>query len=56
MKMLIDSQWVEASDGAWMDIRNPGTGKVIDRVPRATLEDTAGRSRRRRPARSPCAS
>jgi lactaldehyde dehydrogenase len=40
MKMLIAGQWVEASDGAWMDIRNPGTGKVIDRVPRATLEDT----------------
>jgi acyl-CoA reductase-like NAD-dependent aldehyde dehydrogenase len=40
MKMLIAGQWVEASDGAWMDIRNPGTGKVIDRVPRATLDDT----------------
>jgi acyl-CoA reductase-like NAD-dependent aldehyde dehydrogenase len=40
MEMLIAGQWVEASDGAWMDIRNPGTGKVIDRVPRATLDDT----------------
>jgi lactaldehyde dehydrogenase len=39
MKMLIAGQWVEASDGAWMDIRNPGTGGVIDRVPRATLDD-----------------
>ncbi len=39
MKMLIDSQWVEASDAAWMDIRNPGTGEVLDRVPRATLQD-----------------
>jgi len=39
MKMLIDSQWVEASDGAWMEIRNPGTGEVLDRVPRATLQD-----------------
>ncbi|MCJ7511547.1 MAG: aldehyde dehydrogenase family protein [Anaerolineales bacterium] len=39
MKMLIDSQWVEASDGACMDIRNPGTGEVLDRVPRATLQD-----------------
>jgi len=39
MKMLIDSQWVEASDGAWMEIRNPGTGQVIDRVPRATVQD-----------------
>jgi acyl-CoA reductase-like NAD-dependent aldehyde dehydrogenase len=40
MKMLIDSQWVEASDGHQMEIRNPGTGEVIDRVPKATLEDT----------------
>ncbi len=39
MKMLINGQWVEASNGEWMDIRNPGTGKVIDRVPRATLQD-----------------
>lgn len=39
MKMLIDSQWVEASDGAWMEIRNPGTGEVLDRVPRATTQD-----------------
>ncbi|TFH36942.1 MAG: aldehyde dehydrogenase family protein [Anaerolineales bacterium] len=37
--MLIDSQWVEASDGGWNDVRNPGTGEVIDRVPLATLED-----------------
>jgi acyl-CoA reductase-like NAD-dependent aldehyde dehydrogenase len=40
MKMLIAGQWVESSDGAWMEIRNPGTGKVIDKVPRATLQDT----------------
>jgi len=39
MKMLIDSQWVEASDGAHLEVRNPGTGAVIDRVPRATAED-----------------
>jgi lactaldehyde dehydrogenase len=39
MKMFIDEKWVEASDGAWTDIRNPGTGEVIDRVPRGTLED-----------------
>jgi len=39
MKMLIAGEWVEASDGAWMDIRNPGTGEVIGRVPRGTLED-----------------
>jgi len=39
MKMLIDSQWVEASDGKWMEVRNPGTGEIIDSVPLATLED-----------------
>jgi len=39
MKMLIDSQWVEASDSNWQEIRNPGTGDVIDRVPVATLQD-----------------
>jgi lactaldehyde dehydrogenase len=39
MKMLIDSQWVEASDGKWKEICNPGTGEVIDKVPVATLQD-----------------
>lgn len=39
MKMLIDSQWVEASDGSWLEVHNPGTGEVIDRVPVATLQD-----------------
>ena len=39
MKMLIDSQWVESADKAWMSIRNPGTGEEIDKVPKATLQD-----------------
>jgi acyl-CoA reductase-like NAD-dependent aldehyde dehydrogenase len=39
MKMLIDSQWVEASDGSRRNILNPGTGEVIDSVPAATLKD-----------------
>jgi acyl-CoA reductase-like NAD-dependent aldehyde dehydrogenase len=39
MKMLIDSQWVEASDGNWREVLNPGTGEVIDRVPVASLQD-----------------
>ncbi|CAG1001098.1 glyceraldehyde-3-phosphate dehydrogenase (NADP+) [Anaerolineales bacterium] len=39
--MLIDGQWVEASDKAWMEIRNPGTGEVLGQVPRGTLEDAA---------------
>ena len=38
-QMLIDSQWVEASDGQRQAVRNPGTGEVIDTVPLATLED-----------------
>jgi acyl-CoA reductase-like NAD-dependent aldehyde dehydrogenase len=39
MKMLIDGQWVEASDGQCMDIYNPGTGEVLETVPRATIKD-----------------
>ncbi len=39
MKMVIDSQWVESSDGKFQEVRNPGTGEVIDRVPRGTLAD-----------------
>ena len=39
MKMLVDSQWVKASDGNWREVVNPGTGEVIDRVPVATLQD-----------------
>lgn len=39
MKMLINSQWVNASDNSTGEILNPGTGEVIDTVPQATLED-----------------
>lgn len=39
VKMLIDSRWVEASDGSWFNIDNPGTGEVIDKVPMATVQD-----------------
>lgn len=39
MKMLINSQWVEASDGNWKEVYNPGTGEVIDKFPVATLKD-----------------
>ena len=37
--MLIDSQWVESTDKICMNILNPGTGDVIDSVPKATLKD-----------------
>lgn len=39
MKMLIDGQWVDASDRERMSIYNPGTGEVLDTVPRATIKD-----------------
>jgi lactaldehyde dehydrogenase len=39
MNMLIDGQWVGASDGECMSIYNPGTGQVLDKVPRATVQD-----------------
>lgn len=41
MKMLIDGEWVAASDGAQMSILNPFTGEVIDSVPAATDTDAA---------------
>jgi lactaldehyde dehydrogenase len=37
--MLIDGGWVESSDGGWMNIYNPGSGELIEKVPMATLQD-----------------
>ena len=39
MKMLIDSRWVEASNGATLPVHNPATGEVLDMVPEATEQD-----------------
>jgi acyl-CoA reductase-like NAD-dependent aldehyde dehydrogenase len=39
MRMLIDSDWVDSSDGTRIEVRNPATGEVIDSVPQASLED-----------------
>ncbi len=39
MKMLINSRWVESSNGKTRQITNPATGEVIDTVPQATPED-----------------
>jgi acyl-CoA reductase-like NAD-dependent aldehyde dehydrogenase len=39
MKMLIDSQWVEAANGQYFEVYNPATGAIVDRVPQATIED-----------------
>ncbi|MDI3336698.1 aldehyde dehydrogenase [Defluviimonas aestuarii] len=38
-KMLIDGEWVDASDGGMFDSVNPSTGQVWSRVPEATAED-----------------
>ena len=41
MKMLIDGEWVAASDGGEMPILNPANGSVIDTVPAGTEADAA---------------
>ncbi|TAL82122.1 MAG: aldehyde dehydrogenase [Candidimonas sp.] len=38
-KMLIDGEWVSASDGNTFDSTNPATGTVWSRIPEATAED-----------------
>lgn len=38
-KMLIDGEWVDASDGGMFDSVNPSTGQVWSRVPEATAKD-----------------
>ena len=38
-QMLIDGEWVNASDGAVFDSINPTNGQVWSRVPEATVED-----------------
>lgn len=37
--MLIDGQWVDAPDGGCMNVYNPGTGEVLEKVPKATIQD-----------------
>lgn len=39
MKMLINGQFVDASNGATINVVNPVTGKVLDTVPSATKQD-----------------
>jgi (Z)-2-((N-methylformamido)methylene)-5-hydroxybutyrolactone dehydrogenase len=38
-RMLIDGEWVDASNGGLFDSINPTTGQVWSRVPEATAED-----------------
>lgn len=40
MRMLIDSAWVDSSGGETIEIRNPGTGELIDTTPAANVADT----------------
>lgn len=40
MKMLIDGQWMTASDGGEIAVLNPANGALIDAVPAATDADT----------------
>ncbi len=37
--MFIDGRPVEASDGAWLEVRNPATAELVGRVPAGTVED-----------------
>ena len=39
MQMLIDGEWVTASDGGTDPVRNPATGETIDTVPHGTVGD-----------------
>ena len=38
-RMLIDGDWVDASDGAYFDSLNPASGEAWARVPEATADD-----------------
>ena len=38
-KMLINGQWVESSNGSFLDSKTPATGEVLCRVPEATADD-----------------
>lgn len=39
MDMIIAGQSVPSQGGGWIDIHNPDTGAIIDRVPRANAQD-----------------
>ncbi len=38
--ILIDGHWVQADSGATIEVRNPSTGKLVGRVPRAGADET----------------
>ena len=39
MRMLINGEYTDASNGETFDVINPATGKVVDTVPQGTLDD-----------------
>ena len=39
LKMYIDGQFCEASDGQWIEVLNPSTEEVISRQPNGTIAD-----------------
>jgi aldehyde dehydrogenase (NAD+) len=41
MQMLIDGEWVDASDGAVDPICDKGSGELIETAPRGTAGDVA---------------
>jgi len=39
MEMLINGKAAPAADAAWIDVKNPATGELVDRVPGGSRED-----------------
>ncbi len=38
-RMFINGEWVDSSSGDRIDVHNPSTGSVIEKVPAASLDD-----------------
>ena len=38
-KMITGGEPAESNSGQWIEVRNPATGEVVDRVPKGTVED-----------------
>ncbi len=38
-RMLIDGKWVDSSEGAFIEVEDPATEEVFERVPRASVAD-----------------
>jgi len=38
-KMIIGGELADSASGQWVEVRNPATGEVVDRVPKGTVED-----------------